>query len=338
MLDTTYSVPISISNADHSGGMPDKRLFVYHRVMHAGHLKDLNSEQRERVLAFLLEKLHILQGKDTSILGLARLGSQEILLPNLSPPSPPAAIPGAATSLNPITAALDPDGIHAPGKMPITPPPKTIMPFWGGYNAGVVLHQRGTSEAPPCVVSAGTQTADPELESADRLLDKVMQDVRPWGTRARSHPAIVQPRGRKAPAGAAAAKAPGAVAPTRAGTAARSAAVATPQGMLPKFSRGAAALRSPGSSGDAGGRKEGLWSRGEGGVGSEVPGDQSGGRGNVRDDGSERTGGLPLSSRSGRASSLASHFVSVTPPPPSLQTGERSGRSILDSVDGRSQL
>lgn len=301
--------------------------------MRAGHLKDLNSEQRERVLTFLLEKLHILQGKDASILGLARPVSQDILLPDLAPPSPPPAIPRAAASLNPITAALDPDGIHAPGKMPITPPPKTIMPFWGGYNAGVVLHQRSASEVPPCVVSAGTQTADPEMESADRLLDKVMQDVRPWGTRAWSHPASVQPRGvRKAPAGAAGTKPPTSGAVGRAGTAPRVAAVATPQGMLPKFSRGPATLRSPGSVGDVGGRKEGLWGGGEGGAGSEVSGE----RGNARDDRVERTGAVPHSR--GRVSPLTSHFVSVPPPPPSLQTGERSGRSILDSVDGRMQM
>lgn len=299
--------------------------------MHAGHLKDLNTAQRERVLAFLLEKLHILQGKDASILGLARPRSRDIHLPDLIPPTPLPARAGPA--INPITAALDPDGIHGPPKMPITPPPKTIMPFWGGYTAGAVLHERAPSDVPACMVSAGTQTADPELESADRLLDKVMQDVRPWGTRARSHPVVVQPRGaRKGAAGAAggtAGKPQSGAVPSRTGTA----AVATPQGRLPKFSRGArgGASRAQISGGEAGAQEEGLGSRGDGAAGHEGLGDGAGERGDTAETGVGK--GTSVNSRSGRMSPLPSHFVTATPPPPSLQTGERSGRSILDSVD-----
>lgn len=272
-----------------------------------GHLKDLNAEQRERVLAFLLEKIHVLQGKDSSILGLARPTSQGIVLPDMDSQS--AAIPRCGASINPITAALDPDGIHDPPKMPMTPPPKTIMPFWGGYPAGVVLHRKSAGGAGLCTVSAGTQTADPELESADRLLDKVMQDVRPWGTRARHHPAVVKaPVGRKNTHAAAAGAVPpqGAAVGGRSGTAGgarQRAAVATPQGRVPKFSHGALS-GGPASAGTAAGGD--LGPRGE---------------------------GVESGAGGGRAQPLPSHFVAVTPPPPSLQSDERSGRSILDSVD-----
>lgn len=68
---------------------------------------------------------------------------------------------------------------------------------WGG--TGQVLHEVGTPGAhggnafPPCMLAASTQTCNPEMESADRLLNKVMHDVRPWGRRAKSHPAVVKP-------------------------------------------------------------------------------------------------------------------------------------------------
>lgn len=42
------------------------------------------------------------------------------------------------------------------------------------------------------MLAASTQTCDPEMESADRLLSKVMHDVRPWGRRARGHPVVVK--------------------------------------------------------------------------------------------------------------------------------------------------
>eukprot|EP00892_Ulva_mutabilis_P011652 jgi/Ulvmu1/885/UM100_0040.1 len=213
----------------------------------SGHLKDLNSEQRKRVLAFLLEKLHVLQGQDTAILGLARSTSQDITLPDMA--SQHAPIPNLGASINPITAALDPTGIHEPAKMPITPPPRTIMPYWGGYPAGVVLHRKSGSHGALCTVSAATQTADPELESADRLLDKVMQDVRPWGTRARHHPAAGKAPGVRGKGPPAALATPAAAqrctaTTSRGGTAPRGAAVATPQGRVPKYLRGTDATRS----------------------------------------------------------------------------------------------
>jgi hypothetical protein len=59
-----------------------------------------------------------------------------------------------------------------------------------------VLHALGTTHSttcPPCMLSVCTQTCDPEMESADRLFSKLMHDFRPWGRRAKSHPAIVKP-------------------------------------------------------------------------------------------------------------------------------------------------
>lgn len=278
------------------------------------------------MLAFLLEKLHVLQSKDASILGLARPTSQDITLPQMA--STPSYTPGVATSMNPITAALDPTGAEAPAKMPITPPPKTIMPFWGGYPAGVVLHRKHAGAGAECTVSAGTQTADPELESADRLLDKVMQDVRPWGVRARHHPAAAKsPGGRKPPPATPAGPAQCAAASSRAAGAAglRGCAVATPQGRVPKYVR----TPAPEACGGAAAGVEGVAERGlpalpEGGVGGA----------RARHGSEERAGGTGGSSarHSGRASSLSSHFVAVTPPPPSLQSDDRSGRSILNSV------
>jgi hypothetical protein len=53
----------------------------------------------------------------------------------------PAPLPKGSDGLpapmsNPVGAALDPDGAHAFQKVPITPPPMMIGPYWGD-NKGV---------------------------------------------------------------------------------------------------------------------------------------------------------------------------------------------------------
>jgi hypothetical protein len=112
----------------------------------AGQLKDLSQPQRERVLAFLLEKLLILEGSDSEILGLVRPTSTSIVLPDMKHmPLPKGSDGFPATISNPIAAAMNPEGANAARKVPITPPPMTISPYWGdskGTHAFLSILQR----------------------------------------------------------------------------------------------------------------------------------------------------------------------------------------------------
>ena len=100
-----------------------------------GQLKDLSQSQRERVLAFLLEKLLILEGPDSELVGLVRPTTTDFSLPDMTSATRGEAL--ISTVDNPVTAALDPEGANATRKIPITPPPGMIASYWGNTTGQV---------------------------------------------------------------------------------------------------------------------------------------------------------------------------------------------------------
>ena len=124
--------------------------------MCAGKLEELSLPQRERVLEYLLQRLHLFQGLNNNIIGIARpsTSANNIVLPPLQLPKPSVlkSIP-CASAWAPQFSALE------------SAPSSHILS-----------------------ISVSTQTAHPGLESADQLLKKVLSDVRPWGGKATNHP------------------------------------------------------------------------------------------------------------------------------------------------------
>lgn len=97
-----------------------------------GQLKDLSQPQRERVLSFLFEQLLILEGPDSELLGLVRPTSSSFKLPDMKAASLSKRVDGLPLPVaNPVAAAMDPQGANAAQKVPITPPPTIIGPYWG---------------------------------------------------------------------------------------------------------------------------------------------------------------------------------------------------------------
>lgn len=85
------------------------------------------------MLSFLIEKLQILEGPDSELLGLVRPTSTDITLPHMKAPASkclnnPEA-PGG--QVNPVAATMSPEEADAAQKVPITPPPTMISPYWG---------------------------------------------------------------------------------------------------------------------------------------------------------------------------------------------------------------
>ena len=89
-------------------------------------------------MAFLLEKLHILEGPDSELVGLVRPTTTDIALPDMGTCKRGGDAVKSAVE-NPVAAALDPEGTNASRKLPITPPPATIGSYWGN-TTGKFIH------------------------------------------------------------------------------------------------------------------------------------------------------------------------------------------------------
>ena len=149
-------------------------------LVFAGKLQDLSLAQREKVLAYLISKLHVLQssGDDAAILGAAcpTTPTQQHLhfVPEAGGPAAPVAtlpttqLPNAtaAASSKALGAAAQPTSAAAAAKASA-----------GAANAAVGSDTSGH----PQRASAATQTADFGSEVAEELLSRVLSNVRPWG-------------------------------------------------------------------------------------------------------------------------------------------------------------
>mmetsp|Transcript_5179 Transcript_5179/g.11289 ORF Transcript_5179/g.11289 Transcript_5179/m.11289 type:complete len:601 (-) Transcript_5179:161-1963(-) len=198
-----------------------------------GRLEDLSWDQRERVLAYLLEKLHVFQRSQQleaavaagtsppSASGGARSSAGEnnpVTLPPI--PAFPRRNPTATTPISQTMVAASsswatvPAAPQAPDLAASWPAPSGSMAVAGRSYSGVMKGLSVVPEQGPAGPLGTTSLLGPAeppqpLPAVDDLLSKVMSDVRPWGKRSQELPLSTSKTGvflKKGPPGKVAAR------------------------------------------------------------------------------------------------------------------------------------